>query len=148
MGRALLGALLLALCIVGPARAQTAADCVPSHFLSAATSGGAITQVAVGKHALCSAISVTNIGSTTGGDVRFYDTNNMTAELCSSPASTVKLNIPVPVNSTAANVAGIVVPLGTDLQFYNGIGACFTGAVTDIDTTTPATGAQVNFGVR
>jgi hypothetical protein len=149
MGRALSGALLLALCFVGPAQAQnTPSDCVPAHFLSAATSGGQIVQAAVGKHALCSFIAVTNFGATTSGDVRFYDTNNMTAALCSAPASLVKLNIPVPTNATAANVAGIVIPLPADLQFYQGIGICYTGAVTDIDTTTPATSAQVNYGVR
>lgn len=117
--------------------------CYPKGYLSAATTNP--TAVKPGPGQVCSAISITNSGSTTAGYLRFYDT--AVQPLCSSATGFV-WGVQIPVNSTAANVAGIVIPLPEALQFQHGIGFCLTGAITNTDTTAYVTGTNVNFGVR
>ncbi len=153
MVRALIGALFLALCIVGPVRAQappSTVPCSPGHFLSVATTSGQVQQIAIGPHSLCGALVITSITATTAMDVRFYDTGSLSQGNCIVAAGGLPViwNIPVPTNATNANVAGIVIPLPQDIFFQRGIGVCLTGAVTDTDGTTPAVGVQVNYGVR
>lgn len=114
--------------------------CSPAHLLTAANTNPAW----FGGHELCGALIITNTGSTTAGDLRFYDTAR--APACGTDH--VVLNIAIPVNSTAANVAGISVPLPDGLYFASGVGVCVTGAISDTDTTAFTTGAQINFGVR
>jgi len=66
---------------------------------------------------------IANPTSVTAGDLRFYDTANVTTATCSSVAGVV-WNVPAPTNSTAANVAGWSIPIPTDLVFYNGVAFC------------------------
>ena len=133
-------ALLLGLfCLSGEAKAQTYGT--PYHLLSGATNNS--TSVVAGKSYLCGALVITNLGSTTGLDLRFYD--SATAPTCSS-ATGVVLNIAIPVNATAANIAGISIPLPSLIKFTNGLGFCLTGAVADNDNTNAVVGVQVNFG--
>ena len=145
MGRALLGA-LLALCIVGPASAQTTTvPCRAGHFLSAATNNA--QWISPGARNLCGLLSVTNITSTTALYLRVYDVAG--PPNCAGPGPAPVLTFPVPVNGVAAlNVAGFTIALPTDIVFNNGIGMCLTGAAGDTDNTAAVTGVQVNYGAR
>jgi len=118
------------------------ATCKPYAYSTAASNNSTNVKNAAG--AVCSFISITNIGSTTGGNVRFYDSTS--APTCSSATGVVLGPFPIPVNATAANVAGFTIAIPVDIQFVNGVSFCITGAVATNDNTNFVTGAQLNFG--
>jgi hypothetical protein len=119
-----------------------AGTCTPV-TVTAAASNNSTSVSAVASH-LCGSISIFNYGGATGQDVRFYDTAS--APTCSS-ATGLKIQIPVPANATAANVAGAVIPTApSQVSFTTGIGYCITGAVAGNDNTNAtASNTVVNF---
>jgi hypothetical protein len=131
------------LCLISlPAFSQ----CRPVHILSAASNNSTAFTSSNGPMGLCGVVAITNTSSTTGLNLRFYDV--LGAPVCSSSTG-VKWTIAIPVATTAANVAGIVIslPNAPTMSFSNGVGICLTGAIADNDNTNAVTGVQVNFGV-
>ena len=138
--------LIFAIALSAGARAQVPAvgSCYGWHVLSNST----VTAQNVNGSALCGFLSITNLGSTTAGDVRIYDNASGGGGTSACLAPDPILNIPVPVNATAANIAGIVISLPVDISVKNGILVCISGAVADGDATSFAVGVQVNGGHR
>lgn len=106
------------------------------HIASAATSGGQTINV---KASAGTVYDLTIINTTTTlGDFRWYD--SASAPTCSSATGVVS-NLPVQSNAVSPGFH-LNYPVGKN--FVNGISFCYTGAVADNDSTTPATGVQIN----
>jgi hypothetical protein len=120
--------------LAGAALAQIAQ---PLHFQSNGTTSATPTNLVQGGAGELASVAIGNPLNSSAW-LKLYD--KATAPTCGTD---------VPVQTfLIATQATFSFPLAVPFKFLKGIGICFTGALSDTDTSTVATGIVVDFGVK
>jgi hypothetical protein len=118
-------------------QAAATGGATPVHYLSAATTNATNVKASAGTVSSITAVNTTAVLYY----LKLYD--KATAPTCGT--DTPVQTYPVPASATGA---GLTVNPPTGLAFTLGIGFCLTGALTDADATSAATGVAINFGYK